>query len=68
MSLKKIWTQHLKDNNMTYSQHMFFAAKHGIFCVAAGICLLIHSALPCFFIKAGSDLVIKLSNVFKGEK
>jgi hypothetical protein len=40
--------QHLKENNMTYFQHLFFALK------IAGS-LVIHAVLPWFFKTYASD-------------
>ena len=50
---------------MTYYQHFKFAVFHGFVCVLAGVCLIIHAILPCFFQTAGSDLVQSLAIVFK---
>jgi hypothetical protein len=57
--------KHLSENNMTYWQHLRFAMFHGVLCIVAGISLIIHSLLPCFFQTAGSDLVQSLAIVFK---
>jgi hypothetical protein len=57
--------QHLEENNMTYYQHFKFAAFHGLVCILAGVCLVIHAFLPCIFQTAGSDLVQSLAIVFK---
>jgi len=65
MNLKKKWIDHLKENEMTYIQHLIFALFYGCACLLAGLYLIIHSIIPCFFPTAGSDLVIKLSKRFK---
>jgi len=57
--------QHLQENNMTYYQHFKFAMVHGLICILAGLCLIVHSFLPCIFQTAGSDLVQSLAIVFK---
>jgi hypothetical protein len=67
MNLIKKWTDHLKDNNMTYIQHLIFALFYGVCCLLAGLLLIIHSILPCFFPTAGSNLVKKLSKRFSRE-
>lgn len=41
-----------------------FAVCHGLMCIFAGIMLIIHSIFPCFFEKAGSNLVKKLNLSF----
>jgi hypothetical protein len=64
MLLKK-WINHLRQNNMTYIEHLIFALFYGICCLLAGFYLIVHSVLPCFFATAGSDLVTKLSKRFK---
>jgi hypothetical protein len=68
MNLKKKLIDHLSDNNMTYLQHLYFAFCHGIICLVAGLCLIIHAVFPCWFQTAGSDLVSLLANVFKKRK
>jgi hypothetical protein len=65
MNLRKKWIEHLKENNMTYIEHLIFALFYGSCCLFAGLLLIIHSVLPCFFPTAGSDLVSKLSERFK---
>ncbi len=65
MTLKKKWINHLKENNMTYIEHMIFALFYGCSCLLASFYLIVHSVLPCFFPTAGSDLVEKLSKRFK---
>lgn len=55
---------HLKRNKMTYRDHFVFAASHGVRCVKAGVYLLIHSLLPCFYRRAGSNLVAELEKEF----
>lgn len=67
MGLYKKWVNHLKDNHMTYIEHMFFAMFYGFCCMFAGILLIIHSVLPCFFPTAGSNLVRKLNKRFSNE-
>ena len=53
---------------MTYLEHLIFALFSGIYCVLAGVYLIIHSILPCFFPTAGSDAVAKLSKRFKKQQ
>lgn len=57
--------QHLQENNMTYVQHFKFALFHGLVCLLAGLCLIVHAILPCWFQTAGSDLVQLMAIVFK---
>lgn len=65
MNLYKKWLQHLRENRMTYIEHMIFALYYGVLCLVAGLTLIIHSILPCFFQTTGSDLVSKMSRRFK---
>lgn len=65
MKIKQKWINHLQENNMTYFQHMLFAMFYGISCLCAGLYLIVHSILPCFYQTAGSDLVNRLSERFK---
>lgn len=65
MNLRKKWNEHLKENSMTYLEHMLFALFHGLLCLLGGFYLIVHGILPCFFQNAGSDLVNKMSERFK---
>jgi hypothetical protein len=65
MNLASLWRQHLKENKMTYTQHLLFAMSYGLLCVVAGCCLIIHSLLPCFLQRTGSRLIEKLNQAFK---
>lgn len=65
MNLYQKWQQHLKENKMTYIEHLVFALYHGILCLYAGLTLMIHALLPCFYQTTGSDLVTKMSRRFK---
>ena len=55
---------HLKQNRMTYWEHFKFAFVNGLVCIKAGISLIIHSIVPAFFDKAGSNLTNELNKVF----
>lgn len=65
MKLHQSWIKHLKENNMTYIEHLIFALYHGMLCLYAGLTLILHAILPCFFQTTGSDLVTKMSRRFK---
>ena len=67
MNLRKKWLSHLQENNMTYTDHMVFALLYGIRCILTGICLIIHSILPCFFTKAGTNLTYDLNKSFSSK-
>jgi hypothetical protein len=64
MQLIKKWNRHLKENNMTYFEHMFFASTYGFIALLSGLYLLVHAILPCFFQDTGSNLIKKLNKVF----
>jgi hypothetical protein len=55
---------HLKENGMSYFEHLSFAIFYGFVCIKAGIFLCIHGLFPCFFQRAGSRLVHKLEKIF----
>lgn len=63
---------HLSENNMSYSSHFIFAFGYGVKCIRAGLYLVVHSVLPCFYAHAGSRLVRKMekdfTEHFDGEK
>ena len=63
MIIKKS-VEHLKENKMTYWQHLYFASKHGLLCIKAGLLLICHSIIPSMFPKTGSQLVNKLNKSF----
>lgn len=65
MNLYKKWIQHLAENDMTYFEHMKFATFYASCCLLAGLYLVIHSILPCFFPTAGSDLITNMGKGFK---
>ena len=65
MKLYQSWIKHLKENNMTYIEHLIFALYYGILCLYAGLTLMLHALLPCFYQTTGSDLVTKMSRRFK---
>jgi hypothetical protein len=56
--------RHLNENNMTYCQHLLFASAHGLRCMKAGICLVLHSLIPAILPKTGSNLVNELNKSF----
>lgn len=64
MGFHQKWIKHLKDNNMTYWQHLLFAGGHGVRCLKAGVLLIIHSIIPALFPKTGSHLVNRLNKSF----
>ena len=68
MNLYQKWIDHLKQNNMNYIEHLTFALYHGFICLFAGFYLIVHSLLPCFFQKAGSDLLDELNKSFLNSK
>jgi len=68
MNFYQRWNEHLKENNMTYWQHLKFATCHGFCCIRAGVYLCIHGLLPCFRRRAGTKLVQRLDKVFTERK
>ena len=55
---------HLRHNRMSYTGHMRFAASHGARCIRAERMLMVHSLAPCWYQRAGSDLVRRLRESF----
>lgn len=55
---------HLRRNRMTYLGHMRFASWHGAACIRAGLMLLVHSVVPCWYERAGSEHVRRLKASF----
>ena len=64
MKIIKQSINHLKENDMTYFDHLKFASYHSLMCMRAACYLIIHSVLPCFCGGAGSNLVTKMSKHF----
>jgi len=56
--------EHLDRNNMSYLEHLIFAASHGIRCIKAGVLLILHSIIPALFPSTGSILVNQLNKDF----
>lgn len=61
MKIKK----HLKNKEMNYKEHFFFALKYGFLMIKSGICLIIHGILPSVYKDSGEKLFSKLSKEFK---
>jgi len=59
---------HLRENGMSYGEHLLFAYKHSARCIKAATLLGIHGLLPCFFRMAGSSLVHEMSKDFTDHK
>jgi hypothetical protein len=68
MNLYHKWIRHLQENNMNYIEHLIFALFYGCSCLFAGLLLIVHSFLPCFFPTAGSDLVKHLNIRFNSDE
>ena len=56
--------EHLLKNNMTYREHFVFAGVHALRCLRAAAYLMIHAVFPCWFRRAGSRLVERMSKDF----
>lgn len=56
---------HLIDTNTNYFKHLVFAFKAGILSILAGISLIIHAVLPCFFQHTGSNFIKFLAKLFE---
>jgi len=65
MKLLNQWKKHLYENQMTYCEHLLFALGYGFACIKAGGYLIIHGLFPCFYKKAGSNLIHSLDKAFK---
>jgi hypothetical protein len=63
--LREYWIEHLNKNKMTYCEHLLFASGYGFACIKAGGYLIIHGLFPCFYKKAGSNLIHALDKAFK---
>ena len=64
MTLIERGRRHLQKNGMTYISHFRFAAGHGLRCLRAAGCLVIHAIFPCWFRRAGSRLVHRMEQDF----
>ena len=40
--------KHLRENNETYLSHLIFANKVAAHLCCTGICLIVHSIIPCW--------------------
>ncbi len=55
-------SDHLKDVNMTYIQHMCGSLKYSLTCVIASIVFFIHAFFPNYLVYDGSFLIFNLNN------
>lgn len=47
-------SNHLKEMNEGYFEHMFYALRYGLKMILGGIALIIHSIIPDIFVTTGS--------------
>lgn len=64
MSLYQRAVEHLRENKMTYREHFRFAGGHGLRCLKAAGYLVVHAIAPCWFRRAGSQLVERMERDF----
>ena len=57
--------KHLKNNNLTYLQHLKQALGYFAEIQVAAICVLIHAVLPFLFEGTASRIIKKLAEEFK---
>jgi hypothetical protein len=57
--------QHLIEADEKYFEHFSFAFKSGTQLLGAGIALITHSILPCFFTTTASRNVRKINEKFQ---
>jgi hypothetical protein len=55
--MKEYLTKHLREQNMTYLQHLAHALKYSAKLAACSLVLVIHAFLPFIFEKYASDRV-----------
>ena len=64
MNLYRKAVEHLRENKMTYREHFRFAGGHGLRCLKAAGYLVVHAIAPCWFRRAGSQLVERMERDF----
>lgn len=65
MKTKLKIVNHLQENKMTYTEHLFFALFCSLQCLVSTWYLAIHAFVPCIFKKSGSSIILKLAKNFK---
>lgn len=60
LNLINLFTNHLKQENMTYLQHFKRSIKLSTKMAYGSICLFIHAFIPGFFVKSGSNTIKEL--------
>jgi hypothetical protein len=55
-----MFNKHLKDSNVTYTQHMRWAIVAGIRLIYAGVASIIHAVVPAWFSATAAKTVIDL--------
>ena len=68
MSIYRKAVDHLRENKMTYIGHLRFAGGHGLRCLKAAVYLIIHAIAPCWFRRAGSQLVERMERDFTNHR
>ena len=64
-NIKKFLTFHLDESEMTYIQHLARAIKVSMMMIGTGILTFFHAFFPCFFSKAASKTINKLSKLLQ---
>jgi hypothetical protein len=54
------FTQHPREVDETYAEHLATAAGFGATMVVGGLCVMIHAVLPFLFVNTGSKTMQKL--------
>lgn len=54
--MKELWLEHLRENRMSYCQHLRFAAMSATVAIVHCVRLLIHAVMPCFNRSALRDI------------
>lgn len=55
------FTQHPHSVNESYFQHFICASGFGIWCIIAGVAVIIHAIFPFVFEHTASNIVVKLN-------
>ena len=60
--------RHLRECDEHYWEHLAFTVKASATLLAAGVVVIIHGLLPCFFTHTGSRLLGGLTDEMKARK
>ena len=57
------WTRHPSSVGESYGQHLLYALRASATVTSAGLMLFIHAFFPFLFVKTGSNMLCKITDI-----